>query len=339
MDHLVVADDGRDPDEETVELDRKFLDLITVQGREFQRHSIENHIYFGPIDGEEAHFLDTQQWLFQKIFDGRLIFPPLHRLQRILDCGHGAASWAIEVAEQYPDSEVIGVDIAPHMSPDSMPENLWLQIDDLNRPFTFPANHFDLVHSRLLASGIDRSRWPSYIRDIVRYERMSIIVPGAQINLPRLTFLSRVLRPGGWVQTVEMYFNVQSDNGSLTDRHALRRWSTQYMRSLEDRKDLRIGARLNDLFSQAGLLEVETKMIPLPLTDWSSDPRMRELGRHTGESIGDLLVSLSLYPLTQRLHMSAETFDALMEQAREEAKDHSLKAYFPLYVCIGRKPQ
>ncbi|KAF7715969.1 Methyltransferase type 25 domain-containing protein [Penicillium ucsense] len=305
-----------DPDEETVELDRKFLDLITVQGREFQRHSIENHIYFGPIDGEEAHFLDTQQWLFQRIFDGRLIFPPLHRLQRILDCGHGAASWAIEVAEQYPDSEVIGVDIAPHMSPDSMPENLWLQIDDLNRPFTFPANHFDLVHSRLLASGIDRSRWPSYIRDIVR-----------------------VLRPGGWVQTLEMYFNVQSDNGSLTDRHALRRWSTQYMRSLEDRKDLRIGARLNDLFSQAGLLEVETKMIPLPLTDWSSNPRMRELGRHIGEYIGDLLVSLALYPLTQRLHMSAETFDALVQQAREEAKDHSLKAYFPLYVCIGRKPQ
>lgn len=69
---------------------------------------------------------------------------------------------------------------------------------------------------------------------------------------------------------VEIYFNVQSDNGSITDSHALRRWSTQYMRSLDDRKDLRVGPRLQDLLAQAGLSEVETKMIPLPLTAWSS---------------------------------------------------------------------
>ncbi|EPS28177.1 hypothetical protein PDE_03123 [Penicillium oxalicum 114-2] len=305
-----------DPDEETVELDRKFLDITTVQGREYQKYSIDNRIYFGPVDDEEAQSLDLQQLLFHRIFDGRLIFPPLRRLDRILDCGHGAASWATDVAEHYPGCEVIGVDIAPHMSPDNVPDNLWLQIDDLNRPFTFPANHFDLVHSRLLASGIDRSRWPSYVRDIVR-----------------------VLRPGGWVQMVEIYFNVQSDNGSITDSHALRRWSTQYMRSLDDRKDLRVGPRLQDLLAQAGLSEVETKMIPLPLTAWSSDPRMREIGRHTGECIDDLLFSLALYPLTRRLHMSAENFDKLVEQAREEAKDPSLKAYFPMYVCIGRKRQ
>lgn len=50
--------------------------------------------------------LDLQQRVFQRIFDDRLIFPPIHRLRRILDCGHGAASWAIEVAEQYPSCDV-----------------------------------------------------------------------------------------------------------------------------------------------------------------------------------------------------------------------------------------
>lgn len=44
------------------------------------------------------------------------------------------------------------------------------QVDDLNRNFTFPSNHFDLVQSRLLATGIHGARWPTYIRDIVRYE-------------------------------------------------------------------------------------------------------------------------------------------------------------------------
>lgn len=69
---------------------------------------------------------------------------------------------------------------------------------------------------------------------------------------------------------VEIYFNAQSDNGSLTDEHALRRWSTQYMRALEDRKELRIGTRLRNLFTSAGLVEVDIKMIPLPLSAWST---------------------------------------------------------------------
>lgn len=71
---------------------------------------------------------------------------------------------------------------------------------------------------------------------------------------------------------VEIYYNAQSDNGSLTDENALRKWSTQYMRSLEDRKDLRIGSRLRTLLTDAGLVEVDLKMIPLPLSAWSNGP-------------------------------------------------------------------
>lgn len=68
---------------------------------------------------------------------------------------------------------------------------------------------------------------------------------------------------------VEIYYNVQSDNGAITDDHALRKWSTQYLRALEDRKDLRIGTKLRNLLMEAGLEEVDTKMIPLPLSAWS----------------------------------------------------------------------
>lgn len=44
--------------------------------------------------------------MFNIIFDGRLIFPPLANPKSVLDCGYGAASWAVEVAESYPDCEV-----------------------------------------------------------------------------------------------------------------------------------------------------------------------------------------------------------------------------------------
>lgn len=45
----------------------------------------------------------------------------------------------------------------------------------------------------MVAGGIHSNQWRNYIRDIFR-----------------------VLRPGGWCQMVEVYFNAQSDNGTLT---------------------------------------------------------------------------------------------------------------------------
>lgn len=73
----------------------------------------------------------------------------------------------------------------------------------------------------------------------------------------------------------EIYFNVQSDSGSITDQNALRLWSTQYMDALGDLKDLRIGTRLKGLLTAAGLVEVDATMIPLPLSAW---PRGTSIG-------------------------------------------------------------
>ena len=42
------------------------------------------------------------------------------------------------------------------------------QIDDINEPFTFKSNTFDLVQSRMVAGGVNKGRWPSYVQDIKR---------------------------------------------------------------------------------------------------------------------------------------------------------------------------
>ncbi|OJJ46766.1 hypothetical protein ASPZODRAFT_66834 [Penicilliopsis zonata CBS 506.65] len=306
---------SRNPEAQTEALDPVYLDILSIRDREYQKYAIDNRIFFEPVDDSEAERLDIQHRVLNRVFDGRLIFPPVPRPKRILDCGYGSGAWAVDVAEQHPECEVIGVDVSPHMQPGDMPDNLWLQVDDLNRPFTFPSRYFDLVHSQLVATGINRSRWPSYIRDIVR-----------------------VLKPGGWVQMTEIYFNIQSDNGSITEHNALRQWSTRYMGAFESLKDLRVGARLKDLLTAAGLVEVDTRMIPLPLSAWSNDARTREIGAMNRENIQRLLPAISLYPLTQRLHMPREQFDVLVARAQQEANNPTLKAYFPLYICIGRKP-
>lgn len=69
---------------------------------------------------------------------------------------------------------------------------------------------------------------------------------------------------------VECYYMCQSDNGSISDEHALRQWSQNYIRSLDGLKDLRAPLHLQTLFTRAGLVDVETRMIPLPLCAWSN---------------------------------------------------------------------
>nr|KMM68997.1 hypothetical protein CPAG_05320 [Coccidioides posadasii RMSCC 3488] len=304
-----------DPRSGTIELDGSFLETLTFEGREFQKHAVENEIYYGPIDDEEIDRLDLQHRVLSGVFDHRLIFPPLESLDKVLDCGYGSGAWAVEVAEQYETCDVIGVDVSPHMRPDDTPDNLWLQVDDLNRHFTFGYNQFDLVHSRLVASGINQDRWPRYLRDIVRS-----------------------LKRGGWAQMVEIYFNIQSDNGALTENHALRKWSSSYIKALEGVKDVRVGMKLTSLMTSAGLVDIESKMIPLPLSGWSNDPRMRVIGAMNRDNTQQWLSSLALYPFMQKLHMSRDELNNIITRAREEADDPSLRPYVPLYVCIGRKP-
>lgn len=305
----MAAEDGTAP------LDESFAETIDLSGRTFQRYAVTNGIYFAPIDEGEIARLELMHSVLSKVFDDRLIFPPVHAPERILDCGCGACDWAVDVAEHFPDSEVLGIDISPHMIPEDLPNNLEIQIDDLNGRFTFPTDHFDVVHSRLMASGIHANRWRSYVQDIFR-----------------------VLKPGGWCQMVEIYFNAQSDNGTLERDNALSRWSSLYLESMHPRKDPRAALQLPGWMRNAGFTEVESRLLTLPMCGWSNVPRDSAIGMANLENIAQLLYSMAVYPVTQWKGMSAQDFRTMVDQASAEASNASFKAYFPLYVCIGRKP-
>lgn len=46
---------------------------------------------------------------------------------------------------------------------------------------------------------------------------------------------------------IELYYNFQSDNGTLTPDHALSQWSARYLESMMGLKDLRQATRLPNL--------------------------------------------------------------------------------------------
>ncbi|OTB19826.1 hypothetical protein K445DRAFT_52762, partial [Daldinia sp. EC12] len=304
----------------TEEVTDEVRETFIHHNRIYQRCSVDRRIYLVPVDEDETIRLRIQYDVLAKVFDGRSIFPPMGALRRVLDCGFGTGMWAFQVAWENPRCEariysmltgcsredifiVIGIDVSPHhYNPEESVENLYLNVDNLNMPLSFPSNHFDLVNSRLVAGGVDRNRWHEYMRDILR-----------------------CLRKGGWCQMVEIDYNAQSDNGTLTDGHALRQWSDKYSRAMSQLKNVEAPRRLAHWMRQAGFTEVEERMIPLPMCGWSDNPREFDIGVHNQENVRLLLGSLALYPFTELLNMTITEFHVLVAQARAEASNPALK--------------
>ncbi|KAF2264042.1 S-adenosyl-L-methionine-dependent methyltransferase [Lojkania enalia] len=298
---------------------REDLRRVIIHERDFQKLSVDNRIYCVPVDEvcsnltkREEERLETQHDIIFRLCGNRLFFPRINDPQKILECGYGRGDWAVAVAEDYEDCEVTGIDIYPLLISDQ-PSNLFLYgynlNDRLNDPEVFERNAYDLIHSRFVGPGIKRNRWPSYIRD-----------------------MKSLLKPNGWLQMAEYYPNIQSDSGRLTTQSALTRWFQTYAAAMESHsnRDPRIGQRLRQYMTEAGLRDVGGSTFNLPIGAWHQDPVQASIGRDSIDMIGEFLDSVSIWPLTERLGWTAAQVETLTSAARMELRDVNLKLYIPV---------
>lgn len=65
------------------------------------------------VSQKALDFYDLKHHIFLLLCHGRLHLTPLKNPEKIIDIGTGTGIWAIEMAEQYPESTVIGTDLSP----------------------------------------------------------------------------------------------------------------------------------------------------------------------------------------------------------------------------------
>lgn len=105
---------------------------------------------------------------------------------------------------------------------------------------------FDLINSRFLSDGIDSERWPELVNEY-----------------------RALLKPGGWLQMVEVNWCFQSDNGSRLPH--LEAWWNNYSTAMRRmNRDPTVAGHLVRLMGEAGFVHIETKDEDnrIPVGEW-----------------------------------------------------------------------
>ncbi|KAF9225348.1 hypothetical protein BS17DRAFT_700627 [Gyrodon lividus] len=108
--------------------------------------------------------------------------PGQHTPRTILDLGCGAGEWAVEAANYWPSSQVIGFDLVDPTGlrgPAQVPSNVqWKQGNFVKYKLPFPKNMFDLVRVANLALCIPYDRWEHVLSEIRR-----VLAQGGRLEL------------------------------------------------------------------------------------------------------------------------------------------------------------
>jgi len=100
-------------------------------------------------NSNEQERLDAMHEGVTGFLGGRLTFADLGNPKRILEVGAGSGAWAIHAAKDFPDAEVIAIDISP-LPERVLPKNLKFLQMDVCQPLPFDHESFDVVHARFV---------------------------------------------------------------------------------------------------------------------------------------------------------------------------------------------
>ncbi|KAF9011053.1 S-adenosyl-L-methionine-dependent methyltransferase [Cyathus striatus] len=153
-----------------------------------------SEVYRLPADEEELERLNKQHLIFIEAMNGKYA-PPMQEVmaddvpgerKACLDLGCGSGCWIMDVARDFPSCDAVAVDLVP-MQSTSMPPNCRSEVDDINLGLEHFYGDFNVVHARLISSGIK--------------DYKSLI-----------DHISKVLRPGGMVDVSEFDFYAYDRN-------------------------------------------------------------------------------------------------------------------------------
>lgn len=269
-----------------------------------------------PIDDLEQMRGSLNHQVFLHVLNGEHTLVHLDDPTNILDIGTGTGEWAIRMAEQYPQCEVVGTDIAAIAETSRVPMNAFFEIEDAE-DWDRPADTYDLIHFRSMEGAFHS--WSSIYENVLHS-----------------------LKPGGWIElqdfdTTEGLNKFTAQFSPDSPIHTLfRDLTVAAARSGRRRGNAHMRPRV---FMDAGFVDVQVTeyMIPFSVAENSA-------GKIWLISCLDAMEALCLRLLTEHMGWDSEKCKAACESAAREmanlAKNPEKSNGMLVKICVvvARKP-
>ncbi len=272
------------------------------------RRFVSSVPYALPKDSGEIQRLDFQHFLLKYGLQGNFL-APIEQPLSILDVGCGTGRWAMELAQQFPQANVVGVDLVPTekftagyglVQP---PENYTFVKGNAIEGLPFDDNSFDFVHQRLLVAALPRDRWPFVVRE-----------------------LARVTRPGGWVELAECG-TPQDDPANPYPQL----WDTWIAFCRTRGIDFTIGRSIGAMLQQAGLGQVQQHEVLFPMGKWGG-----RVGIMSGEDCLAVGKALGAGVVAAGI-TTAEQYEMLLRATEAQFSRPTGQAILSFYIAYGQK--
>ncbi|KZF19135.1 S-adenosyl-L-methionine-dependent methyltransferase [Xylona heveae TC161] len=327
-----------------------------------------NETYHMPNDEAEQTRLNILHQLYLLVQDGKFTLAPLtltrpqatssSRLSypstassssriprlRILDIGTGPADWAIAMAEQYPAAEVVATDISPALHPESIPSNLFLEIDDATLEWTF-AEQFDLIHIRNMADSFPD--WPFIFREAYKHLR-----PGGYIEVCDHAGLESLaaLLPNSYISIYTAATQSAAECAGMYSNLPTEKSVAGSAGPAGGSRGPAKGGTLAHLhphvLEAAGFKNVHVTKLHVPLGTWPKDeqrpdPRRLAMGKMWLIVVLEGLEASSLRRLTRELAWTVDAVRDLCEKTREEimACHETKRCETEFRAVVAQKPE
>ncbi|KAI1389041.1 S-adenosyl-L-methionine-dependent methyltransferase [Hypoxylon trugodes] len=297
---------------DSISMSEDVRDYVYENSRRY--HKYNEGLYHFPNDDAEQEREDLQHAMTMLLCDGKLHFAPLQNPQAVLDIGTGTGIWAIDMGDEYPGSEVLGIDLSP-IQPLWVPRNVQFLVDNLEEDWLQPANSLDFIHGRQMAPSI--RNWPKMIAEAYN-----------------------ALKPGGWIEFQELECVVKCDDGTMSEDDACAGYAKTLMAALHRLGIDSLGfiANCRQWLRDAGFINVRDTVLKTPIGTWPKDPHQQKIGLYSRNMIYDGLHGFSIKPFTHGLGWTPEEVEVYLVDVRKALLNTTAHIYLPFHVVYAQKP-
>lgn len=237
-------------------------------------HAYKDGKYSFPNDDDEASRLDLQHHIHLLANDGKLATAPFDKdfpIHRVLDVGTGTGIWAIDYADENPQTKVLGIDLSP-IQPDFLPTNCSFEIDDVEETWTYQEK-FDFIHARIMTGSI--ANWPRFFEQAFEFSS-----------------------PGAYIELTDQICPIRCDDGTLPENSALKKWSELLLEStLKVGRGFDSSLYYGEQLKNAGFVDIKLEVAKWPMNQWPKDKKLKEIGIWQRENLlaGAQGISIALF--------------------------------------------